>query len=231
MTDEARDWEQLRSDAIREARKVTGDVQLAEAVTDAILSVVDEETVRRLCDDHIKRTNLRSMSFRNGATLAIEPAREMAAYWVGAARALLEGAENYTETRVDFGIPEDPQRYSFVVQKAGKLTPHEARRRAEAECAELRTEVEQLRATLQTRRPAVMTDTERQSRYILETDPHKVKGRRMRDVLVYDVNGHRSLAVEVPDAVAMDVLDALRKAYQQGREDNRERITPEGSPE
>lgn len=62
-----------------------------------------------------------------------------------------------------------------------------------------------------------MTD---RSRYILEGDPHKVKGRLMRDILVYDANGHKSVAVEVPNANAIDMLDALRAAYQQGREDN-----------
>jgi hypothetical protein len=49
-----------------------------------------------------------------------------------------------------FGIPEDrPQRYSFVVQKAGKLTPHEARKRAEVERDEAYAEVERLRAQLE----------------------------------------------------------------------------------
>lgn len=62
--------------------------------------------------------------------------------------------------------------------------------------------------------------SEARSRYILEGDPRKVKGRLMRHVLVTDVNGRQSVAVEVPDAVALDVLDALRAAYQQGREDN-----------
>jgi len=58
------------------------------------------------------------------------------------------------------------------------------------------------------------------SSYILEGGPRKVKGRLLRDVLVTDPDGHQSVAVEVPNAVAMDVLEALRAAYQQGREDN-----------
>lgn len=149
MPDEPRDWEALRSDAIRAAREVTGDDDLAEQVTDAVLSVVDEETVRALCAEHIKNTMIRSMDFRNGAHLELQPARDMIAYWVGAARVLLDGAENYSETTCEFGIPEDAQRYSFVVQKADKLTPHEARRKAEAERGELRAEVERLRAQLE----------------------------------------------------------------------------------
>ena len=154
MADETRDWEALRSDALREVTTVLDRAEevsdLAEAVTDAVLSVVDDECVRALCAEHIRNTMLRSMDFRNGASLELEPARDMIAYWVGAARALLEGAENYSETTLewDFKIPEDTQRYSFVVQKVGKLTPHEARRKAEAERDELRAEVGLLRAQL-----------------------------------------------------------------------------------
>jgi hypothetical protein len=150
MPDEPRDWETLRSDAVHAVAALLEDAEgiddLAEAAADAVLSVIGEEAVRALCAEHIRNTMLRSMDFRNGAALELEPARDMIAYWVGAARVLLEGAENYSETTCEFGIPEDPQRYSFVVQKAGKLTPHEARRKAEAERDELRAEVERLRA-------------------------------------------------------------------------------------
>jgi hypothetical protein len=62
--------------------------------------------------------------------------------------------------------------------------------------------------------------TENRSRYILASSPRKVKGRWMRDVLAYDPDGRRSVAIEVPNAIAIDVLEALQKAYQQGREDN-----------
>jgi len=86
------------------------------------------------------------MDFANGAVMDIVPARDAALGWVGAARALLGNAPNYSETVMEFGIPEDPQRYAFTVQKIGKLTPHQARQRAEAERDELRAEVERLRA-------------------------------------------------------------------------------------
>jgi hypothetical protein len=60
------------------------------------------------------------------------------------------------------------------------------------------------------------------SRYVLEAGPRKVKGQSalMRDVLVYDACGFRSVAVVVPNTVAIDVLEAVRAAYQQGREDH-----------
>ena len=61
---------------------------------------------------------------------------------------------------------------------------------------------------------------EYRSSYILEGDPHRVKGRLMRHVLVTGSDGHQSVAVEVPNDAAMDVLEALRRAYEQGREDN-----------
>jgi hypothetical protein len=61
---------------------------------------------------------------------------------------------------------------------------------------------------------------EARSRYILETDPHKIGSRLMRDVLAYDAEEHRSVLVTVPNSTAPDVLEAVRKAYQQGREDH-----------
>lgn len=145
-TDEPRDWETLRSDAISAAREVTGDDDLAEQVTDAVLSVIDEEATRRYCETIIEATRIKSMDFSNGAVMEIVPARDAVLGWVGAARALLDDAPNYSETVMEFGIAEDPQRYAFTVQKIGKLTPHQARQRAEAERDELRAEVERLRA-------------------------------------------------------------------------------------
>jgi hypothetical protein len=65
-----------------------------------------------------------------------------------------------------------------------------------------------------------MSDGEVRTRYILEGSPRRVKNRLLRDVLTHDADGRPSLVVEVPNAVAMDVLDALRAAYQQGREDH-----------
>lgn len=150
MPDEPRDWETIRSDAItavREALKTSN--PKAAAAADAVLSVVDEECVNRLAAEFIASTKLRSMDFTNGAKMEMEPAREAAALWVGAARGLLDGAENYSEISMEVKAGGDYQRYAFICQKVGKLTPHEARRRAEAERDELRAEVERLRTELE----------------------------------------------------------------------------------
>jgi hypothetical protein len=73
---------------------------------------------------------------------------------------------------------------------------------------------------------------EKRTRYILEAYPHKAGGRLLRDIMVTDLDGRQSVAVEAPNAVAMDVLEALRKAYQQGREDNaQQRDAEDGIPQ
>jgi hypothetical protein len=145
MTDEPRDWEALRAAAItvvREHVKLSG--PKAALAVDAVLAVVDEECVNRLAEQFIADTKLRSMDFTNGAQMDMEPAREAAALWVGAARGLLEGAENYAEISMEFKTAGDYQRYAFTCQKVGKLTPHEARRKAEEERDEARREVQRL---------------------------------------------------------------------------------------
>jgi hypothetical protein len=61
----------------------------------------------------------------------------MAAMYVAMAKTMLGDAENYSETPLEFHvkIAEEVERYILTVQRTGpgKLTPHEARRRAEAE--------------------------------------------------------------------------------------------------
>jgi hypothetical protein len=118
-------------------------------VADAVLAVVDEECVNRLAAQLVADTRLRTMDFRKGANLEMSVAREVSATWVAAARTMLTGAPNYSETLMEFGIPEDPQRYAFTVQKVGKLTPHQARRQAEDERDEALAEVERLRDQLE----------------------------------------------------------------------------------
>jgi hypothetical protein len=117
-------------------------------VVEAILAehVTQEWTSKQLAE-----MGIRSMEIRDGAIdLDMKPAAEATAMWVGIARTMLGDAPNYTETAFDgpaperdhegllemrVGVPELPERYTFTLQRVGfgKLTPHEARQRAEAE--------------------------------------------------------------------------------------------------
>lgn len=55
MPDEARDWEQLRSDAIRTACPMAGSDGIATAITDAILGVFEAEAIGRLASEHARK--------------------------------------------------------------------------------------------------------------------------------------------------------------------------------
>lgn len=80
--------------------------------------------------------------------LELVPPRELALAWVRAARDLLGGAPSYSETPVAFsaasmtvGAAGEPERYILTVQRAGKITPHQARLEAEAERDKLASEL------------------------------------------------------------------------------------------
>lgn len=87
------------------------------------------------------QTLMRGLSVKDGAVnLDLIPPREIAAVWVHCAVGMLGDAENYSETRVDMpkvSMEISPagtlDRYALIVQRVGKLTPHEARQAAEAE--------------------------------------------------------------------------------------------------
>jgi hypothetical protein len=112
-------------------------------LADAALAVIEDEGVERVADRLMADMRLRSMEIRGGTfDMDITEAREMAALYVGMARSMLGDAENYTETRVDFPkakveftvkVAEEVESYVLTVQRAWKLTPHEARKRAEVE--------------------------------------------------------------------------------------------------
>jgi hypothetical protein len=73
------------------------------------------------------------------------PSETLVANWVAAAKAWLDEhpAPNYTETPLEFGpraemevkLAGELERYVFILQRVGpgRLTPHEARKKAEAE--------------------------------------------------------------------------------------------------
>ena len=111
-----------------------------------VQELLSEAASQRWIDEQLRSTGLKTMDFRNGAAMELEPARDLAASLVAAARGLLGDAPNYVENVYDVGadpdkasysmtvsIPELPERYTLTVQRIapGKLTPHEARMRAE----------------------------------------------------------------------------------------------------
>ncbi|MFF6903451.1 hypothetical protein [Streptomyces hydrogenans] len=123
------------------------------AERDALLAELDgrdEEARERWIQQQLDQTGLKAMDFRNGMSMEIEPARELVAHWVGAARAMLGDAPNYTETPIEMEVKvaESPERFVFVLQRFGKLTPHQARQRAEERAERAEADVEALRGHL-----------------------------------------------------------------------------------
>lgn len=112
-------------------------------VLDTILAVAEGEALDRMAHRLLEETNLRAMDFRNGMSMEVEPARALAANFVGAARAMLGEAPNYSETPFEMGfrLAGQPERFAFIVQRVapGKLTPHEARQAAEQRADRYRT--------------------------------------------------------------------------------------------
>lgn len=144
--------------ALEEQRKRADAAEQAAAELEA-------EGVERMADRFMEQTKIRAMEIRGGMDLDLEPARELVALWVGAARGMLGDAPNYTETPIEAPTDNDPKvsmevklageidRYAFVLQRVGKVTPHQARMqaeeradRAEEEAAQLREEISRLRA-------------------------------------------------------------------------------------
>lgn len=113
----------------------------AAALRPVVQAVLHDEAAQRWADQQLAETKLRSADFRNGIAMDIEPARESVARWVGAARAMLGEAPNYTETPIEMHVKvaESPERFAFVLQRVapGALTPHQARQRAETALAEV----------------------------------------------------------------------------------------------
>ena len=127
----------LEFDAKEMARELLAEVERLWSERDKL----GRKAVKRLAKQMADESRIKALNIRNGvAELEMDEARELCAAYVGAARAMLTGAENYSETRVDFEVKvaESPERYVLTVQRAGKLTPHEARQQAEAERDEAR---------------------------------------------------------------------------------------------
>lgn len=137
-------WARAVERAIGVADAETADLcaalEQARAERDALLAELggrDEEARERWIQKQLDETGIRSVDFRNGMHMDVEPARELLAHWVAAARTMLGDAPNYSETKLemDVKVAESPELYTLVIQRhaPGALTPHEARKQAEAE--------------------------------------------------------------------------------------------------
>ncbi|MFG2670829.1 hypothetical protein [Streptomyces sp. NPDC048445] len=107
----------------------------------------DDEARERWIQKQLDETGLKAMDFRNGMAMEIQPARELVAQWVGAARAMLGDASNYTETPIEMEVKvgESPERFAFVLQRVGKLSPHQARQQAEQRAEQAEAAIERVR--------------------------------------------------------------------------------------
>ncbi|MEV6404006.1 hypothetical protein AB0M58_13815 [Streptomyces bobili] len=107
-----------------------------DALRPLIEAVLSEEAAQQWLRRQEKEMGIRSADFRNGMHMEMQPAREMLAHFVAAARTMLGDAPNYTETKLemDVKVAEVPAMYTIVIQRHGPgvLTPHDARLRAEA---------------------------------------------------------------------------------------------------
>jgi hypothetical protein len=113
----------------------------SERLADAVLAEIDDEAIDRMAKHYIDETHIKALEIRNGANLELQPAQDMVALWVAAARTMLGDAENYSETPVglpssvsmDVKLAGEFEMFTLTVQRAGKLTPHQARIKAERE--------------------------------------------------------------------------------------------------
>jgi hypothetical protein len=167
--EEPRTWAEVAAAALAAVR--AAGVRSHADIVGVVLSVCDEEAVNRFAGGLLADCRIRTMDFRNGASMDMVMARELAAAWVACARTMLGGGTNYSETRIDWpaeyddgladppGVemttrlspltgPPDPERYVLRVQRAGRLTPHEARRLAERRADAAEAALESLRYAL-----------------------------------------------------------------------------------
>lgn len=112
----------------------------------------DQEAAQALAD----QTLMRDLTVKDGAVnLDLIPPREIAAIWVHCAVGMLGDAPNYSETPVDMpqvSMEISPagsvERYALIVQRVGKLTPHEARQQAEERAAAAEQEAARLQGVI-----------------------------------------------------------------------------------
>ena len=76
---EPRDWPQVRLAAGDAVTAPTGAPHAATPIADAVLAVCGEEAVSRMATEIAATTRLKSIGFRDGMRIELEPARELVA--------------------------------------------------------------------------------------------------------------------------------------------------------
>lgn len=124
---------------------------------DAVMAIIEDEAINRMAEQFVTESRLRALEIRDGKVhLEAMPAREIVAGWIGAARTMIGDAENYIE--MDVTLAETGEGYTYHLSRRGKLTPHQARKRAEAERDQALAEVERLRAIIPPERLRQLAD-------------------------------------------------------------------------
>lgn len=134
-------------------------IPLVRAAQAAEIERLRAELERRIDADAealADKTMMRGLTVKDGAVnLDLIPPREIAAIWVHCAVGMLGDAPNYTETEVkmpsasmEISPAGSVERYALIVQRVGKLTPHEARQQAEREREEWRDRAERAEVAL-----------------------------------------------------------------------------------
>jgi hypothetical protein len=144
------DLAQLAADMLRETHPAAArrlGRKPAKALRPLVEELLSEEAAQQWLRRQEKEMGIRCADFRNGMHMEMEPAREMLARFVAAARTMLGDAPNYTETKLqmDVKVAESPEMYTIVIQRhrPGALTPHEARLRAEAYAGRLAAAIQE----------------------------------------------------------------------------------------
>jgi hypothetical protein len=115
------DWKERADQARAEANELRA--ELERRITADAEALADQTLMRGLTVE------------RGKLELNLIPPREIVAVWVHAAREMIGDAENYVEMEVK--LAGEVERFAFVLQRVGKLSPHEARQQAEAALADL----------------------------------------------------------------------------------------------
>ncbi|MGW3308150.1 hypothetical protein ACWDG9_16370 [Streptomyces sp. NPDC001073] len=144
------DLAQLAADMLRDTHPAVArrlGREPADALRPLIEALLAEEAAQQWLRRQEMEIGIRSTDFRHGMHMEMQPAREMLAHFVAAARTMLGDAPNYTETKLemDIKVAEGPEMYTIVVQRRGPgvLTPHDARLRAEAYAGRLAAAVQE----------------------------------------------------------------------------------------